>query len=121
MVIIDLPKLHGIWRQQDNYKQIKTDNDEYDNGRPSGGILYTLSVISINAVEPNPRQQACLPPNSYIEIGFGNGRHRLDYFFRRGALILPVHATTEKSRVIIERHLAASAEAIARDLISYST
>ncbi|WP_129217960.1 hypothetical protein [Lichenibacterium ramalinae] len=117
VAIVDLVRLHQIWREQDSYKQIRAENDEYERGLRTGNLQYVLPTIAVNT-DNIKRKIPFLPPKFKIEIGFINGRHRLDAFYRMGARILPVHATSIESAQNIEHHLGASRELIETEWIN---
>ena len=118
VAIVDLIKLHEIWRQQHGYKRIKDENDEYASGKRKGAIQYELPTICVNIDNTPPKVRVpLLRTQPRIEIGFVNGMHRLDYFYRQGARILPVHTTTEASKRDVEHHVGASEVLIAQELI----
>lgn len=118
VTIVDLIKLHGIWAEQHGYDRIRVENDEYAQGLRRGAVVLELPTISVIEETSPPRLRIpLLHSKPGIEIGFVNGQHRTDYFWHRGARILPVHATSEESKRNIEHHIGASNDIIAQDLI----
>ena len=120
IAIVDLEKLHRIFRSQREYVFIKRDNDEYEKGTKTGGIVFQMPTISLNDGNIFWPKIPLIPLKYRFRIGFVEGSHRTDYLWRRGVKLLPVHATTQDSKNKIEKYIGASKNLIDKELLDWS-